>query len=144
MNTLICPISKERSNKAVIRFSAVLVSFTVLFYIISGNPLLLLFLTADFALRGFTNVKFSPISKAGSVLSKTFKAKAEFVDKAPKIFAARVGFVFSITALILHFISPIAAISVLAILITCALMEAVLDFCVGCVVYTYIVLPLQK
>lgn len=144
MNTLVCPISNERVNKSVVRITGFLVATTVLLYAITGNIFFMLYLLVDFTLRGFSALKFSPYSYAANKAAKLLNLSVKLTDKAPKLFAARVGFIFSLTTIGLSFISTPAALIVALILMTCALLESLFDFCVGCVVYTYIVLPLNK
>lgn len=144
MNTLICPISTEKVNKSVVRITGFLVATTVILYALTGNILFMVYLIADFTIRGFSSLKYSPYSWLASKLSHKLNLKVKPTDKAPKLFAARVGFIFSLTTVGLYFVSPVAALIVAFILMTCALLESLFDFCVGCVVYTYIVLPLNK
>jgi len=144
MNNLICPISKDKVNKSVVRTTGFLVATTVAFYAMSGNVLFMLVLFIDFIIRGFTTLQISPYAFVSKKIVKALKFKPTFIDKAPKLFAARVGFVFSITSIFLYYISPTSSLIVAFILMFFALLEAVFDFCVGCIVYTYIVLPLNK
>lgn len=144
MNTLICPVSKERINGTAVRITASLVVAASVLYLLTGNLMILLLLLADFAIRAFTPLKYSPLSLTAATFAKGFKLPVKLIDKAPKLFAARVGFLFCLTGIVFHTTVPVVSIAVIAILIICALMEAVIDFCVGCMVYTYVVLPLNN
>lgn len=144
MNTLVCPISTERVNKSVVRITGFLVASTVILYAVTGNILFMVYLIADFTIRGFSSLKYSPYSYLAQKISKVLNLQVKTTDKAPKLFAARVGLIFSLTTVGLYFLSPTAALVVAFILMTCALLESLFDFCVGCVVYTYVVLPLNK
>jgi len=144
MNALICPISSEKVNKSVVRTTGFLVAFTVVLYAITGSVVFMLLLLADFTIRGFTTLKISPYAWTAKKLSQTLKLKAEFIDKAPKLFASRVGFVFALSAVILYFANPVVSLIIALTLMSFALLESVFDFCVGCVVYTYIVLPINN
>jgi hypothetical protein len=69
----ICPINNKKANENVARSNA---AFTVLFLVIfqlSANPLIILFLLADFLLRGLDLAAYSPLAfvskKVVSVLS---------------------------------------------------------------------------
>ena len=70
------------------------------------------------------------------------KARSIRIDKAPKIFAARVGFLFALASALLFFISLSASLVVALTLMCFALLESVFNLCVGCLVYTFIVFPL--
>ena len=144
MNTLICPISKDKVNRNVVRFTGFIVAMLVLLFAITANPLIILFTAVDFYIRAFTTLTISPVAWLAKKITKTFHLKGEMIDKAPKLFAARVGLIFSATSSLLFLISPVASITVALILMAFALLESLFNFCVGCVVYTYIVLPLNK
>jgi predicted benzoate:H+ symporter BenE len=61
------------------------------------------------------------------------------VDRAPKRFAAGVGFLFSLSFLILSLIPYTLAAGVLAgILVLFASLEAFFAFCAGCYVYFFL------
>ena len=67
------------------------------------------------------------------------------VNKAPKIFASRLGFICAVLGLV--FISlgmPTASIAVIGMFAVLALMDSVFNFCVGCVIYHHLVFPYFK
>jgi len=66
-------------------------------------------------------------------------ANARLVPGPPKRFAQTVGLVFSVTALVLHFVAglSVAAGVVLAVLAVFAALESFLGFCAGCFVFNY-------
>lgn len=144
MNKLICPISDEKVNKAVVRLTGFFVAVLSFVYIFTNNPWVLVFLIIDFTIRAFSIFRFSPLSFIACSINILFTIRPIMIDKAPKLFAARVGLLFSITSLVLFFVSPVTSIAVLGVLTFFALLEALFDFCVGCVVYTYVILPLNK
>lgn len=143
MNTLICPISTEKVNKNVVRITGFLVATTVALYALTGSVYLIIALFADFTLRAFTPLKFSPYSWLAYKLANALNLTPTPIDKAPKLFASRVGFLFTVAAILLYYVSPLASIAVALVLMVFALLESLFDFCVGCVVYTYVVLPLN-
>ncbi len=144
MNSLICPVSKDRVNKNIIRMTGFMVALTVVLYVITKQPLIIGFLALDFIIRAFSIFKFSPISLIACGINIAFKVKPKLTDKAPKLFAARVGVLFTSVSFLLYFVSIPASLIVASILVVFALMESLFDFCVGCVVYTYVVLPIHK
>lgn len=144
MNSLICPISTNRVNKPVVRTTGFLVATSIVLYVLTSNILILFALSIDFYIRAYTDLKFSPLSFLASKITKLFKFKKFLIDKAPKVFAARVGLLFTLTAIGLSFVNPTLPIIVSLILMSFALLESVMNFCVGCVVYTYLVLPFYK
>lgn len=144
MNTLICPISKDKVDRNVVRVTGFIVAMLVLLFAITANPLIILFTAVDFYIRAFTSLTISPVAWLAKNLTKAFHLKGEMIDKAPKLFAGRVGLIFSASSSLLFLVSPVASITVALTLMAFALLESLFNFCVGCVVYTYIVLPLNK
>ncbi len=144
MNKLICPISDDRINKSVVRLTGFFVAVTAIVYIVTLNPWLLVFLGVDFLIRAFSIFRFSPLSLVACGIIVGLKLKPTLIDKAPKLFAARVGLLFTLVGLGLYLIAPIASIIVLGVLTIFALVESLFDFCVGCVVYTYLILPMHN
>ncbi len=68
-------------------------------------------------------------------------AQPRLVPGPPKRFAQTVGLIFSVTALVLHFVAglSVAAGVVLAVLTTFAALESFLGFCAGCFVFNYMI-----
>jgi len=145
MQNLVCPISDQRVNEQITRLNAMLVIGIIVLAFVLNSLSLFVFLMADFFIRAFTNLKFSPISFASHSLSNALNLPIRMIDKAPKIFAARLGFLMTLAmALLLIFSFKITAIAVAAILIFFASLEFFLAICVGCLIYTYLILPFYK
>ena len=145
MKQLVCPISEEKINEKVTRFNALLAILFVVTGFLFNSVLFLVFLTADFYIRAYTKLKYSPISYVSSVLANAFNLNKKPINKAPKIFAARLGFVMALVISILFiFELNLAAMIVSGILIFFASLESILAICVGCYIYTYLVLPFYK
>jgi len=145
MKNLVCPISDQRVNEQVTRLNAMFtVGIIVLAY--SLNSVVLLgFMMADFFIRAFTEMKFSPISFVSHYLSNAIGLQEKLIDKAPKIFAARLGFLMTtvITALFVLDLNLASAV-VSGILVVFAGLEFLFAFCAGCMIFNYIVLPFYK
>ena len=145
MKNLVCPISDERVNERVTRLVAMFTILLVVAGLVFNSVLFFVFLLADFFIRAFTSLKFSPASYLGSSLANALNLSKKPIDKAPKIFAARLGFLMTLGITMLSFFQlPVAAIVVSGILIFFALLEFTLGICVGCIIYTYVVLPFYK
>ena len=145
MKNLFCPISDERVNEKVTRLTALLTIIVVITAFAMGSWILMAFLVADFFIRGFTKMKFSPMSCASYWMVKLLKLPLTQTDKAPKIFAARMGLTMTLVFSILYamqFTAP--ALIVGGILIFFATLEFAFAFCAGCTIYTYLVLPFYK
>lgn len=144
-NHLICPVSPERVDENRVRVTALGVVLTMGLFFITGNPLYPALLSLDFFLRAFTRLPYSPISWLAHLFVKQMGTQPIWIDKAPKIFAARIG-------LLLTFITSLAALmgwNMFAYisgstLVLFAFLECGLNFCAGCWVYTYVVYPLVR
>lgn len=145
MKNLVCPISQERVNERVTRLVALFTILLVVAGLVFNSVLFFIFLLADFFIRAFTSLKFSPVSYLASSLANALNLSKKPIDKAPKIFAARLGFLMTLGITMLSlFHLPVAAIVVSGILIFFASLEFALGICVGCIIYTYVVLPFYK
>jgi len=145
MKNLVCPISDQRVNEYVTRLNAMFVIGAVVLGFVMHSVLFFIFLMADFFMRGFTTIKFSPISYISHYLSNALNLPVKLIDKAPKIFAARLGFLMSGVIIGLYFSGLTSGAMVVGgILVFFAGLEFVFAICVGCTMYTYLILPFYK
>lgn len=142
MVTLICPISPYRINETVARLVAfTMVILNALYAMTNLIPIAVL-IAVDYFIRGFTPLSYSPAMWIGEQLADQFCLPGKRIDKAPKIFAARVGFLLSFTGVLLYFVNPTASIVAMLILMFFATLESVFNYCVGCIMYTLFVFPI--
>jgi len=145
MKDILCPISDERINERVTRINAILGILLIITGFASNSVLFFLFLLADFYIRAFTKLKFSPISYASHKMANALNLEKKSIDKAPKIFAARIGFLLTLIITVLFLINFNTAALVLGgILVFFASLEFALAICMGCIMYTYLILPFYK
>jgi hypothetical protein len=142
LKSIACPISPLRINGNVVRITGFMMATMIALYAFTGSIYFIFAIAIDYLIRAATPAKYSPFSWLASKIADTFNLNNHPIDKAPKIFAARVGFLFAFTAAVLYFINPTASLVVALILMFFALLESVFDVCVGCMVYTYVVLPI--
>ena len=145
MKQLVCPISEEKINERVTRLNAFFTILLTVTGLMLNSAIFIIILMADFYIRAFTHLKFSPISFLSSKLANALNLDKKAIGKAQKIFAARLGFImtFTITVLIVLETST-AAFVVGGILVLLASLEFTLGICVGCYIYSYFVLPFYK
>lgn len=139
---LLCPVSTERVDENRVRVTALGVVFMMGVYFVTGSVLFPALLTVDFFIRAFTRINYSPLSYLAHLFVKVMGTRVVSIDKAPKIFAARIGFVItSVTTLAalldLYFLAYISG----SVLVLFAFLECGLNFCMGCWVYTFVVFP---
>lgn len=141
---LICPVSNERINERVTRFNALFTIIMVAAGIYFQSALILLVLATDFYIRAFTSLKTSPISYISQNVVAILKLDRKPIDKAPKIFAARLGFLMSLLIVLFSFTGgQTVALAIAGVLTLFASLELLFGFCAGCYVYSYIVLVLN-
>ena len=145
MKNLVCPISDQRVNEQVTRLNALFTILVVVLAFVLNSVLLFALLMADFFIRAFTEMKFSPISYTSHSVRNALSLSVKMIDKAPKIFAARLGFLMSSVIGVLFILNmTVASLTVAGMLIICATLEFAFGICLGCLIYTYMILPFYK
>lgn len=134
-----CPISLHRVDAHLVRFIALEVIVVSLLLLWTNHTVFALILLFDFSVRTFNYKQLSPFAILGKLLLNTFKIQPLLCDEAPKRFALYLGLgiIGFFTLLLLFGLSKIATIFVL-ILLLCAFLEAVFDYCIGCKIYHYL------
>ncbi len=145
MKQIVCPISKDKVNEQVVRLNAIIGVLLVIAGFAFDSVFYMLFLMSDFFIRAFTPARFSPISFVSHWITNTMRLGDKQIDKAPKIFAARLGFLLLLMLNILFLTGAQApAMIVGGIFVLFAMLEFALAICIGCIIYTYLVLPFYK
>lgn len=142
MRPVACPSSQEKINENVARTIAFLVVVILLAGIYLKSPLVFMALAADFCLRAFTKGKYSPLKYISKNITGYFHIRERMTDAAPKKFAAALGLLFSAAiaaCLWMHY--DFCADVLTSIILICAGLECFVAFCLGCIIYTYVVLP---
>ncbi|NUQ81251.1 MAG: DUF4395 domain-containing protein [Bacteroidetes bacterium] len=135
-----CPVDLKTVNQTVVRLNALQISVITIAGLISGWYALFLFLAADFALRISGWNQWSPVRWISYQLVNRLQLPDQPVDRAPKRFAASVGLLFSISIGLTGLAGLEWTALVLGIvLLVCALLEALVNFCVGCWVYMMLI-----
>lgn len=141
---LSCPISgTQRDNNAVrvVAAESLLLALVTIVLVLVVGPgwaaILSALLGLDFVVRAFFSSRFSPLATVAKALVNALGLPKEPVDAAPKVFAARIGVVFTATATLLFILGlSTAGVVVLSILAAFALLESAFSFCAGCWVYS--------
>ncbi len=133
-------------NRAVVRSNALLTIFFAAFGAALSSWILMFILAGDFFVRGFLNPRWSLFSKvSGGLIRRVIPFSEKQIFFPPKQFAARVGFVFSVTSAILFITELTAAGIVMAgTLAVFAALECFLNICMGCIFYNSLIAPLRK
>lgn len=109
--------------------------------LITGLWWLTFLIAYGFLARVATGPTLSPMGLLATRVIAPRIAQPRLVPGPPKRFAQAVGLIFSVTALVLHFVAglSVAAGVVLAVLIVFAALESFLGFCAGCFVFNYMI-----
>ncbi len=144
LTNLVCPISSVRVRQDVVRVTALLVASLAIAFLITRAAWIPIVLVADFIARGFGYRSATLLGRIAQACVAATKRPPEMIDLAPKQFAARVGLLFSVGILIAQWTVPSVAIGLAGILTLFALLEGVGNICVGCLVYSYVMIPLVR
>jgi hypothetical protein len=145
LKQLVCPISNERVDEQVTRINALIGIILIAVGLAFNSIIFLVFLTVDFYIRAFSNARYSPINFISHQMANVLNLNKKEIDKAPKIFAARIGLLMTLSITVLMAIQfNTAAFVIAGMLVFFASLEFALAICMGCIIYTYLVLPFYK
>lgn len=145
MKNILCPISEERINERVTRINALFGILLIVTGFVTNSVLFFILLLADFYIRAFTKFKLSPIGYVSHRMADALNLEKKNIDKAPKIFAARIGFLMTLVITVLFLLGlNTAALVVGGVLVFFSSLEFALAVCMGCLMYTYLILPFYK
>lgn len=137
-----CPINNKKVYESVVKLNAVFTVLLALTFIFTQNIIPILFLGLDFYLRTHSKSSISDLSiikNASQFIAYHLKIESKLVDKGPKVFAARIGIVFTVLiTLSVLFNAPTTAIVFASVLALFSFLEAAFGFCVACVIYPYV------
>ena len=139
MKTAICPISYKRINENVARGNAALTVILLASYLATSNLVFITFLLLDFLLRALELSKYSPLAFLSRKFNEIFHIPKKSINAGPKIFSARIGFVFSTLILISALFGwSSAALVFTAVFGVCAFLETAFAYCIACEVYPFV------
>lgn len=138
-STAICPISNNRINEKVARGNAFLTVLVITAFLLTSNPILIILLLIDFMLRGLELSKYSPFAIISAPTVKILGLRTIMINAGPKLFAARIGILFSLCILV----SVLSGINLAAYIFAsvfgiCAFLEAFFGYCIACRIYPFV------
>ena len=138
--TIICPVNNEWVNTNQVRINASIVFIFCSLAFTLQMPYIILILCIDFFCRGFVKKRVSILNYISKSIITAFDVPTNKENKAPKIFAAKVGFAFTALSLICHLLHFNLGFNLfLGFIILFSFLEFAFKFCAGCVVYTLLV-----
>ena len=143
--SLICPISSVKIDSNTSRLTVFLNVLLMAGFLISLNPVFISIVAIDYFVRAALDIKYSPIRFVASRAVNAMNLRKKPINLAQKIFASRLGFLCAISSLILILLGYNTASIIVATLLMClAILDSVFNFCVGCLIYNYLVYPFYK
>ncbi len=140
---IVCPISNVKMDGNVGRVNSFLVSLLILLFVATYSPWPLVLLVVDFAIRGCSNPTYSPLRWLAVQIARAARLPLKRVDAAPRLFAVRLGLFCTVVALAFFAANlPALSVGMAVVLVTFTLLDSVLNFCTGCILYHYVVFPL--
>ena len=142
LNNLVCPISSEKVDSNVSRLTVFINAVLMIIFMFSLNPIFLYIVTVDYGRRAMGYNDYSPLCFLASLVIKLIGSKSKMVDKAPKMFASRLGFICAaLGTAFITFNMPMASIVVIAMFTLLAVFDSVFNYYFGCMIYHHFVFP---
>ena len=133
-----CPIDFQRIDANVARLTGILVFLCLATALLSGASWLYLFLLVDFAARALRKPHLSLLGALARTIRPLVAREPALVNAGPKLFAARIGLLFSAALVLLQVADqPLAVVVVGSLFAVCAGLEGFAGFCVACLLYPY-------
>jgi Domain of unknown function (DUF4395) len=134
----ICPVSVKRTNENINRLNAAFSVIWIASFFLTMHPVFIYIIFSDFILRNIMGGKLNPVIWLNTKLFEYFSLPVSLINAGPKIFAARIGLILSLTGVLLFLLISIqAALIPLIILGFFSFMEAAFNFCMACKIYPY-------
>ncbi len=145
MKNLVCPVSNEKIQENLPRVMAFFVVGLLLTYLVTGYIAPVIYLIFDFFMRGANQSKYSLIYRIAKPIADNLPEPAAFIDKAPKLFAARLGGAMAVLITFFHLVQLDILSSILALLVVVlASLECFFNLCTGCYIYSWFIVPFFK
>ncbi len=131
-----CPISLRRVDSNMVRVISFQVALFTVILLITQESVFALILLFDFVMRTLRYSQFSPFHHVAKFVLTGWGIAPKLCDESPKRFALYMGLVASLF-LALFYLAGFTtfATAITIILLICALLETVFDFCIGCKIY---------
>jgi len=135
-----CPVDFITVNENKVRLTALHVLLLSVVYVWLMHWSIAAFLTIDFFCRAFNWGKYSLLNLISEKEVQVFSVKSKPIDQAPKRFAAKIGFIFSLSILASMLFNYTNTAIVLSVILSMfAFLESFAGFCAGCYVYTFFI-----
>ncbi|HEY9190385.1 MAG TPA: DUF4395 domain-containing protein [Sulfurovum sp.] len=132
----VCPISTKRVDSNMIRAISFQVALFAMLFLLFQEVIFAWVLLFDFLMRMLRLSGLSPFHIVGTFAIAGSRLAPKLCDESPKRFALYLGLVTSLSIVIFYMADLTVFATALAILLLiCALLETLFDFCIGCKIY---------
>jgi hypothetical protein len=126
-------------NERAVQINAALAILSIILFFYTPYKWLIFVLSIDFLIRGFFNPSYSLYSAVSKTILRILKTKPIMVNAGPKIFAAKIGFIFCCLIAVFYFLNCQAiSLVVGSVFVFFAALEAIFRVCIACKVYPFI------
>ena len=131
-----CPISTRRVDSNMVRLISFQVALFTVILLITQESAFALVLLFDFLMRTIRQPNLSPFHVVGKFILSGWGVAPKLCDESPKRFALYLGLVISLFLFVFYVAGfTVFATAISIILLICALLETLFDFCIGCKIY---------
>ena len=131
-----CPISLRRVDSNMVRVISFQVSLFTVILLMTQESIFALILLFDFFMRTLRYLQFSPFHHIAKFVLTGWGIAPKLCDESPKRFALYMGLVASLFLAVFYLAGfTTFATAIATILLICALLETLFDFCIGCKIY---------
>jgi len=131
-----CPISLRRVDSNMVRVISFQVALFTLILLVTQESLFALIILFDFLMRTLRLSSFSPFHIISKFVLDGWGVAPKLCDESPKRFALYLGLIISLFLVLFYTAGFIVfATAVTIVLLICALLETLFDFCIGCKIY---------
>ncbi len=131
-----CPISTRRVDSNMVRLISFQVALFTVILLITQESAFALILLFDFLMRTIRQPNLSPFHVVGKFILSGWGVAPKLCDESPKRFALYLGLVISLFLFVFYVAGfTVFATAISIILLICALLETLFDFCIGCKIY---------
>lgn len=140
---IVCPVSGDKIDRNVSQLTIFQSVILVGLFIYFKQPVYLYIAALDYFVRAFVDGQYSPLRFIANYIASFLRLKPRMIDKAPKLFASRVGFLCLLCTCLLFNVNMLTGSLVIAAFAgSLFLLDALGIVCVGCLMYHHLVYPI--
>lgn len=132
----VCPLTFRQVDATVVRIGSFFVMFTVALFLSTLQVGLLYLLSVDFLIRLYGKKSYSPVYLFSIGIKSLLRLETKMEDAGAKRLAAQFGLLFLLVLIAAyHLHLDMVLYTAGAVFLSCASMELLFGYCIGCKVY---------